>query len=65
MIIIERETERGRSSLIRATLSPEEYRSACDAHRDGKTVSIKGKPEKPGKYLILTSPSDFKIVSDS
>ncbi|MFI5344347.1 MAG: hypothetical protein ACHQUC_09025 [Chlamydiales bacterium] len=65
MIIIERETERGRSSLIRAALSPEEYRCACDAHRDGKTVSIRGKPEKLGKYLILTSPLDFKILPDS
>jgi hypothetical protein len=63
MIIIE--WEKGRSTLIRAILSPEEYKNACDAHRDGKTVSIRGKPEKPGKYLILTSPADFIILPDS
>src|SRR5271154_6423353 len=46
MMIIEWETEKGKCCLIRAHLSPDEYKIACDAHRDGKTISIKGKPEK-------------------
>jgi hypothetical protein len=62
MTVIEWETEKGKPCLIRAVLSQEDYKLACNAHRDGKTVSIRGKPEKPGKYLILTSPTDFKVV---
>jgi hypothetical protein len=63
MIIIEWETEKGMRSLIRAVLSQEDYKLACDAHRDGKVISVKGKPEKPGKHLILTSPTDFKVLN--
>lgn len=62
MIIIEWETEKGRPCLIRAVLSQEDYRLACDVHRDNQVISIKGKPEKPGKYLILTAPSDFRVL---
>ena len=62
MIVIEWEPEKGKPCLIRVFLSQEDYRVACDAHRDGKLISIRGKPEKPGKYLILTSSADFKIV---
>ncbi len=65
MIVIDWETEKGKSSLIRVFLSSEDYRSACDAHRDGKSISIKGRPEKPGKHLILTSPTDFKVVYEN
>lgn len=65
MIVIEWETEKGKSCLIRAFLSQEDYKVACDAHRDGKPISIRGKPEKPGKYLILTSPADFKLANES
>lgn len=61
MITIEWEIDRGKSCLIRAHLSPEEYKIACNAHRDGKTISIKGKPEKLGKHFILTASADFKI----
>lgn len=63
MIVVEWETEKGKPCLIRAALSQEDYRAACDAHRDGKSISIKGKPEKPGKQLILTSPADFKVLA--
>ncbi len=62
MIVIEWETEKGKPRLIRAELSQEDYRLACDAHRDEQMVSIKGKPEKPGKYLILTSSTDFRVL---
>jgi hypothetical protein len=61
-IVIEWETEKGRRCLIRAVLSQEDYRLACNAHRDDLEISIKGKPEKPGKYLILTSPADFRVL---
>ena len=61
MIVIEWETEKGKPALIRASLSSEEYKVACDAHRDGKFISLRGKPEKSGKYFILTQPTDFKV----
>lgn len=64
MIVIEWETEKGKPRLIRVKLSQEDYRLACDAHRDEKMISIKGKPEKPGKYLILTSSTDFRILNE-
>ena len=60
-IVIYWEMENGRKTNIRVSLNPEDYRSACDAHKDSKAVSIKGKPEKHGKFWILTSPSGFKI----
>jgi len=63
-IVIEWETEKGRPCQIRAVLSQEDYRLACDAHRDDQAISIKGKPEKPGKYLILTSPVDFRVLKN-
>jgi len=63
MIVVEWETEKGRPALIRAALSPEAYAQACNAHRDGKAVSIRGKPEKLGKHLILTAPADFTVLS--
>lgn len=62
MIVIEWEAENGKLTLIRSFVSTEEYKLACDAHRDGKCISIRGKPEKLGKYLVLTSSSDFKIL---
>jgi len=64
IVVIEWETERGKPRLIRAELSQEDYRLACDAHRDEKIISIRGKPEKPGKYLILTSSTDFRVLGN-
>lgn len=60
-IVIKWENEKGKPCHIRATLSQEDYRLACDAHRDDLVISIKGKPEKLKKYLKLTSPTDFKV----
>jgi hypothetical protein len=64
IVVIEWETEKGKPRLIRAELSQEDYRLACDAHRDYKMISIRGKPEKPGKHLILTSSTDFRVLGD-
>jgi hypothetical protein len=62
MAVIEWEAENAKQTFIRVYLSSEEYRVACDAHRDGKFISVRGRPEKLGKYLILTASSDFKVV---
>jgi hypothetical protein len=44
-------------------LGPEEYVVACNAHRDGRIVSVKGKLRRPGKRgpLTLVSPSNFQV----
>ncbi len=52
----------GRSLRIRATLDPEAYKAACDAHRDRRRVAIAGRPEKQGKSWVLTSPGEFAVL---
>ncbi len=47
---------------IRVALGPQEYRLACDAHRDQRSVRVSGRPEKQGKFWVLTSPKDFIIL---
>jgi len=42
----------------------DQYRRACDAHRDEKRISIQGTPEKKKRFLYLTSPKDFKVLSN-
>ncbi len=60
-IVIDWQIKKGKHAAIRVVLSPDEYRLACDAHRDEKTVSIHGTPEKGKKFLYLTSPSNFRV----
>lgn len=61
-IVIDWQIKKNKHAAIRVALSPDEYRQACDAHRDEKTVSIHGMPEKARKFLYLTSPKDFRIL---
>ena len=46
---------------IRAHLSLEEYRIACDAHKEGKIIHLSGIPEKDGKYFYLRNPHNLEI----
>ena len=46
---------------IKVSMSPENYRTACDAHKDNKTVTVIGRPEKVGKSWVLTSQASFAI----
>jgi hypothetical protein len=45
------------------SLEPKEYAIACDAHRDGRTVSVKGQLVRRGKRgpFTLLSPRNFQI----
>ncbi len=54
----------GRKINIRISLNTEDYRTACDAHKNGNMIEVKGIPEKQNKFWILTSPSNFTILSD-
>jgi hypothetical protein len=53
----------GRSLKIRVTLDADAYKAACDAHRDHRRVTVMGRPEKQGKFWVLTSPRDFSVVA--
>jgi hypothetical protein len=39
-----------------------DYRRACDAHRDGKTISITGRLERTGKQWRLSGARDFQVL---
>ncbi len=52
----------GRSINIRAALSADDYKLACDAHKDNRRVQITGIPEKLGKSWDLTSPKHFRVL---
>jgi hypothetical protein len=56
------EREKAQPLKIRVPLNPEEYRNACDAHKDGKWIQITGVPEKQGKLWVLTKPHGFTVV---
>jgi hypothetical protein len=57
------ERERDQTVQIRVPLSPQQYIEACDAHKEGKRISIQGIPEKTGKFWTLTRPHDFKVLA--
>lgn len=52
----------GRSISIRAALNADDYKLACDAHKDNRMLQITGIPEKLGKSWDLTSPKDFRVL---
>lgn len=62
-IIVNWENTNGKYTSIRIPLTVEEYRLACDAHRDENKISIQGTPEKRKRFLYLTSPKNFTVLS--
>ncbi len=44
---------------VRVSLDAASYKAACDAHKEGRIVSVNGKLEKQGKFWTLMSPHDF------
>jgi hypothetical protein len=59
-ILLRFETE-GRKQHARVHLGAEDYRQACDAHRDGRMVRVRGRLEREGKQWRLMSPRDFRV----
>jgi hypothetical protein len=51
----------GRKPHARVRLGGEDYRKACDAHRDGRMVRVWGRLEREGKQWRLMSPRDFQV----
>jgi hypothetical protein len=57
------EREKGQTVKIRVSLSPDQYKQACDAHKEGRAIRILGVPEKAGKFWTLTKAHDFTVVN--
>ena len=62
VVVVSGKTDAHKEINLRLVLSPEEYRVACDAHRDNMRVSVRGMLERHGKYWLLTSPEDFRLL---
>ena len=45
---------------VRVPLDVQDYRRACDAHRDGVPVKVTGQLEKVGRYWMLMQPREFR-----
>ena len=56
------EREKGQTVKIRVALSPDQYKQACDAHKEGRAIRISGVPEKAGKFWTLTHAHDFSVL---
>ena len=63
IVTVLREQEGTDQIRVRILLDPEQYKSACDAHKEGRIVSVIGKLEKLGKFWTLMSPRDFRVLS--
>ena len=50
----------GKPTRTRVVLQPQDYLLACDAHKNGTTVSVQGTLERRGKFSRLTDPSNFR-----
>jgi hypothetical protein len=57
--------EQGRRQHARMSLNPEDYRSACEAHRDGEEVFVLGRPERVGKQWRISGVRAFGRVDRS
>ena len=61
-VIVIRSEESDFRRNVHVSLSADEYRIACDAHRDSRTVTVKGNMEYVGKIWQLMAPQDFVIT---
>lgn len=62
LIVVNWEIEKGNFTSIRIPLTIDQYRRACDAHRDEKKISIQGIPERKKRFLYLTAPKNFQVL---
>ena len=61
-IVVLWEIEKQQPLRVHITLPLEQYRLACDAHKNGRKVRILGKPRKEGKFWHLFDHLGFEIV---
>ncbi|MBY6988567.1 hypothetical protein HYH98_18880, partial [Clostridium botulinum] len=60
-IVIQTEIE-GKSKNIKIELSDDDYKIACEAHKQDKDVLINGEILKQGKSWIMINYKKFKIL---
>jgi hypothetical protein len=56
------EIEKGTTIKIRVPLGPVEYRTACDAHKEGVRIRVSGTPRKEGKFWVLTAAEQLIVL---
>jgi hypothetical protein len=54
--------ESGAELRVHVALQPEEYRAACEAHKQGRVIEVRGILEKVRRYWRLGSVRDFRVV---
>ncbi|MDX2038128.1 MAG: hypothetical protein SFX72_15880 [Isosphaeraceae bacterium] len=52
----------GETTRVQFDLEPDDYRRACDAHRDGRAVAVTGLLQQEAKQFRLLQPQDFSTV---
>jgi hypothetical protein len=64
--IIIRTTVGGRSARVKVVLNHDDYRRACDAHRDEKRVAVTGLIHHDVKVRVyeLSEPRDFEVLEE-
>jgi len=61
-IVVLWEIEKRQPLRMHIELPLEQYRQACDAHKNGRKISIFGKPKKDGRFWRLKEHHSFKII---
>jgi len=66
-LAIKWKTQESKEINVNLTLSPEDYRKACDAYRDRKEVAVSGVLEKINRTspFQLTAPENFRVVQST
>jgi hypothetical protein len=56
----------GQSARIKVVLNRDDYKLACDAHRDEQRVAVTGMIHHDVKIRVyeLSEPSDFQVLED-
>jgi hypothetical protein len=64
--IIIRTTVGGRTARVKVVLNRDDYRRACDAHRDEKQVAVTGMVHHDIKVRVyeLSEPQDFQVLDE-
>jgi hypothetical protein len=61
LMVVNWESEPGRKTKIRVSLSETDHKLACDAYKYSCSISVRGRPEKRGKFFHLSAPKDFQL----
>jgi hypothetical protein len=61
-IVVLWEIEKQQALRVHIALPLDQYRLACDAHKNGQKVRIVGTPRKTGKFWRLFDHHGFEIV---